>query len=86
MSNAKSTADIPDESPLLPQSEEEMRKLLKPNLTREQVLCILTSSYCRSEHDAFQVIRKLDSYDDNNFLVSISKTKYLLKVRDSYQF
>lgn len=62
-------------------SEEEMRKLLQPNATLDQILEVLKSSYSHVDGDKFEVVQKLDSYDDNNFLVKINSQKYLIKVR-----
>lgn len=66
-------------------SEEEMRKLLQPNATLDQILEVLTSSYSHVDGDKFEVVQKLDSYDDNNFLVKINSQKYLIKVSNGVE-
>ena len=62
-----------------------MRKLLKPKASAEDIARILKEDYCENEDDSCEVIQELESYDDNNFLVSISGVKYLLKVSESNQ-
>ena len=65
-------------------SEEERRKLLRPKVEVDQALEILRCSYCRSDDEraSCRVIKELDSYDDNNFCVSIGGVRFLLKVRE----
>jgi len=62
--------------------DEKLRKLLKPKASSKQIVQVLEESYCNNDIDGStcKVIKELESYDDNNFLVSIQGTKYLLKV------
>lgn len=69
-------------------SDEEMRKLLKPIPTVEDVLEILRSSYVSdvvNNNNSCNVIRPLDSYDDCNFQVEINGTPYLLKIHNGVE-
>jgi hypothetical protein len=68
-------------------SDEEMRKVLKPNPTQDQVLEIIRNSYVDNKDDAdsVKIVRQLDSYDDSNYLVEIAGTRYLLKVHNGVE-
>jgi len=66
-------------------SDEEMRKLLKPNPTAEQVLQILQSKYAANSSSSCKVLQQLDSYDDCNFKVEIDNTPYLFKVHNGVE-
>lgn len=64
-------------------SDEEMRKLLKPNPTHEQVVEALQTGY---HENSIKIIKELDSYDDSNFLVQTDNgTKYLAKVHNGVE-
>jgi Ser/Thr protein kinase RdoA (MazF antagonist) len=69
-----------------PKSDERMRKLLVPNLLPEHVIQIVRRHYA-SEGQSVTLIKQLDSYDDQNFVVQIGdeddkQTCYLLKVHN----
>jgi hypothetical protein len=81
-------------------SDEQMRKVLKPNPTQDQVLDVIRNSYlvdnpnnkeadgtgkAMEDTDSVKIIRQLDSYDDSNYLVEISGTRYLLKVHNGVE-
>lgn len=78
MSNATGTSL--DKKP----SDEEMRKLLKPNPSAEQILLALQSSYAEPGQE-IKFIKDLDSYDDRNFLLEIAGTPYLAKVHNGVE-
>jgi len=64
-------------------SDEEMRKLLKPNPTNEQVVEALKNGYSKP---SIKIIKELDSYDDKNFLVETDDgTQYLAKVHNGVE-
>lgn len=63
-------------------SEEEWRKRLQPKCTPAQILEILRSE--NGDADCV-VISELDSYDDNNWLVSVDRVKRLLKVHNGVE-
>jgi len=67
--------------------DEKLRKLLKPKASSKQIVQVLEESYCNNDIDGStcKVIKELESYDDNNFLVSIQGTKYLLKVSNGVE-
>lgn len=68
-----------------PPSDEEMRKLLKPNTTDEEVLAVLSKSYPTMK---LVIVKELDSYDDKNYLVvdtANDETKYLAKVHNGVE-
>ena len=64
-----------------PLSDEEMRKLLKPTCTMEQVEEAITESF----GGTVKIIRALDSYDDQNFMAEWNGTKYLVKVHNGVE-
>jgi hypothetical protein len=67
-------------------SDEQMRKVLKPNPTQDQVLEVIRASYVdNKDADSVKIIRQLDSYDDSNYLVEIAGTRYLLKVHNGVE-
>jgi Ser/Thr protein kinase RdoA (MazF antagonist) len=66
-------------------SEEEMRKLLKPCPTEEQVLEVLKKSYVPAHETSFRIVKALDSYDDANYKVEIAGEPYLLKVHNGVE-
>lgn len=65
------------------QTDEDRRKLLKPKVSTNQVLSILTEYY--TEGQTAEVIRELDSYDDANYLVKIDGEKALLKIHNGVE-
>lgn len=67
-------------------SDEQMRKVLKPNPTQDQVLEVIRKTYVDDKDvDSVKIIRQLDSYDDSNYLVEIAGTRYLLKVHNGVE-
>jgi hypothetical protein len=67
-------------------SDEQMRKVLKPNPTQDQVLEVIRKSYVdNKDADSVKIIRQLDSYDDSNYLVEIAGTRYLLKFHNGVE-
>lgn len=65
-------------------SDEEMRKLLKPAPSFEQVLLALQSSYAEPGQ-SIKFVKDLDSYDDRNFWIEIDGTPYLAKVHNGVE-
>lgn len=72
-------------------SDEEMRKLLKPNPTEEDALRILKTSYVNDDEaeskssPRCKILKQLDSYDDCNFKVEIDGEPYLLKFHNGVE-
>jgi hypothetical protein len=69
-------------------SDEQMRKVLKPNPTQDEVLEVIRKSYVgdnKDDADSVKIVRQLDSYDDSNYLVEIAGTRYLLKVHNGVE-
>lgn len=72
-------------------SDEEMRKVLKPCPTDEQVLDILKQHYYEETKQGdhvkpeIAILEKLDSYDDCNYKVEVQGTVYLLKVHNGVE-
>jgi Ser/Thr protein kinase RdoA (MazF antagonist) len=59
------------------QSDEELRKCLKPNPSNDQVLQAINETYKPSE---VSILKELESYDDRNYLVVLDGVKFLAKV------
>ena len=66
-------------------SDEERRKLLKPNVSHADVLALLRSYFSATDTSKVVVLKSLDSYDDQNFLVSINDVQLLLKVHNGVE-
>jgi Ser/Thr protein kinase RdoA (MazF antagonist) len=64
-----------------PPSDEEMRKLLKPAPTEDQVLELLKDHYGGN----VAIVKQLDSYDDSNYLVTIDGISRLLKIHNGVE-
>lgn len=61
-------------------SDEDMRKLLVPNPTQEQVVEAFVNGYL-PPGQTLKILKELDSYDDKNYMVQISDgTHYLAKI------
>ncbi len=65
-------------------SDEEMRKLLKPNPSTEQILLALQDSYAEPGQE-IKFVKDLDSYDDRNFLLEIGGTRYIAKIHNGVE-
>jgi Ser/Thr protein kinase RdoA (MazF antagonist) len=65
-------------------SDEEMRKLLKPNPSEDQVVAALKESYAESGQEV-KIVKELESYDDKNFWVEINGTPFLAKVHNGVE-
>ena len=66
-------------------SDEEMRKLLKPCPTDEDVLAMLQHYFTRRNDSSFRIVRQLDSYDDCNYQVEINEETFLLKIHNGVE-
>ena len=66
-------------------SDEEMRKLLKPNPTSEEVLQVIKESYAPKEGQVIKLVKELESYDDKNFWIEIDNVPYLAKVHNGVE-
>jgi Ser/Thr protein kinase RdoA (MazF antagonist) len=66
-------------------SEEEMRKLLKPCCTPDQVIGVLKKSYVGNGEQNVRIVKELESYDDKNYWVDINGTHYLVKVHNGVE-
>jgi hypothetical protein len=60
-------------------SDEEMRKLLLPNPSNEQLIDAVRKCFAKPGQDV-KIVKNLESYDDKNFWVSIDGTYYLAKL------
>ncbi|KAL7565318.1 hypothetical protein ACA910_014603 [Epithemia clementina (nom. ined.)] len=67
-----------------PLSDEELRKLLKPHLSKDQAKYVLVKSYA-NDGDQVEVVQQLDSYDDVNFKVTVKGKYYLLKIHNGVE-
>ena len=65
-------------------SDEEMRKLLKPVPSAEQILVALQASYAEPGQ-AIKFVKDLESYDDRNFWIEIDGTPYLAKIHNGVE-
>jgi Ser/Thr protein kinase RdoA (MazF antagonist) len=65
-------------------SDEEMRKLLKPTPSYEQILVALQGSYA-DPGQSIKFVKDLESYDDRNFWVEIAGAPYLAKVHNGVE-
>ena len=59
------------------QSDEELRKCLKPNPTNDQVVTAIKNTYKTSN---VSILTELESYDDRNYLVLVDDEKFLAKI------
>ncbi|KAG7343405.1 alanine-glyoxylate transaminase [Nitzschia inconspicua] len=66
-------------------TDEELRKLLMPDPTVEQVVDAIRQSFFQDSAADIQVIKELDSYDDKNVWISINGTNYLAKVHNGVE-
>ena len=76
--------------------DEIRRKLLKPKVTPDEALSILSDFYIDASRNIAvsdanpsppraEVIQELDSYDDVNYLVKIDGVRYLLKIHNGVE-
>lgn len=65
-------------------NDEELRKLLKPAVSEDQVRTILQDKYA-AEGETVTLIRQLDAYDDQNFMVQIETKTYLFKIHNGVE-
>jgi len=65
-------------------SDEEMRKLLKPNCSGEEVKEALKETFFLKAANV-KIKKQLDSYDDVNFMIEMDGTPYLLKVHNGVE-
>lgn len=70
-------------------TDEELRKLLKPDPTVEQVVECIRQSFVplRDDCDAvdIRIVKELDSYDDKNLWLSINGVDFLAKVHNGVE-
>lgn len=65
-------------------SDEEMRKLLKPCPSTEEVLLALQKSYVEPGQE-IKFVKDLESYDDRNFWIQIDGKSFLVKVHNGVE-
>ena len=65
-------------------SDEQMRKLLKPTPSAEQILVALQGSYVEPGQ-AINFVKDLESYDDRNFWIEVNGKNYLAKVHNGVE-
>jgi Ser/Thr protein kinase RdoA (MazF antagonist) len=66
-------------------SDEEWRKILKPNPSNEQVIELMKTHFASSPSSAVVLKQELDSYDDRNFWISMDNTDYLVKFHNGVE-
>ncbi|CAJ1942564.1 unnamed protein product [Cylindrotheca closterium] len=65
-------------------SDEEMRKLLLPNPSDDQLIAAVQKSFAKPGQKV-SIVKKLESYDDKNFWVDIDGTYYLAKCHNGVE-
>lgn len=65
-------------------SDEEMRKLLKPNPSKEQVLVALQRSFAEPGQE-IKFVKDLESYDDRNYWIEIDGKPFLAKIHNGVE-
>jgi hypothetical protein len=63
-------------------TDEELRKLLKPNPSHDDVLRSIESSYGLSN---VHIVHELESYDDRNYLIRHSESLFLVKIHNGVE-
>ena len=66
-------------------SDEEKRKLLKPDPTIEQIISIAKENFTVGGDNGVEIIKELDSYDDRNYWCRISGVDLLVKVHNGVE-
>lgn len=66
-------------------SDEELRKLLKPNPSDEEVVAIVKSSFANSQDEGVEILKDLESYDDRNFWMRIGGIDHLVKIHNGVE-
>ena len=67
-------------------SAEELRKLLKPNLSDDDVVQLLHALEVRfAPGKKIKITKQLDSYDDVNYLVNIDGTSFVCKIHNGVE-
>jgi hypothetical protein len=77
-----STPDNKDDENL---SDEEWRKLLKPDPSVEEMIDVVKANFCEPGDDRVEIVKELDSYDDRNFWMRISGVDHLVKVHNGVE-
>ena len=83
--DSKPAADTSDEADVDSMSDEEKRKLFQPALTTEHAMTVMKILYAKEEGDKVEIVTQLESYDDQNFKVSLNGTLYLLKIHNGVE-
>ena len=65
-------------------SDEELRKLWKPEPTDEDALSALKSTFA-AESTSVKILQSLESYDDRNYKVEMDGTPYLFKIHNGVE-
>lgn len=66
-------------------SDEELRKLLKPNPSNEEIIQLVQQKFASSNDCAVEIIKELDSYDDRNYWMKVVGTEFLVKVHNGVE-
>lgn len=69
-------------------SDEELRKLLKPNPSNEEIIDLIQQKFAQSnknDHGIVEIVKELDSYDDRNYWMRISGKDFLVKVHNGVE-
>ena len=66
-------------------SDEELRKLLKPNPSNEEIIQLVQKKFASSPNDVVEIIKELDSYDYRNYWMKIAGDEFLVKVHNGVE-
>ena len=67
-------------------SDEELRKLLKPNPSNEEIIQLVKQKFApSSDCSSVEIIKELDSYDDRNYWMKIAGEEFLVKVHNGVE-
>ena len=66
-------------------NEEELRKLLKPVPTVEQILEVVQAAFLNADGVDIKVVKELESYDDKNLWIRFSGNDWLVKVHNGVE-
>lgn len=66
-------------------SDEELRKLLKPNSTPKEIIQLVKSNFTKSDNDSVEIVKDLESYDDRNFWMKIGGEDKLVKIHNGVE-
>ena len=66
-------------------TDEELRKLLKPDPAVDEVIQLVKRNFAHPDKDTVEVLKDLDSYDDRNFWMKIGGVDHLVKIHNGVE-